>query len=448
MSLISGDDTGLVKHVLLKSKRLLTTSGAQSRARAVSVLAWVPHSAGAATSSARVAALSRDGSLVVYDTVTGAAIHSCLNAGADAILLCATRGDFIVVTRAGLVRIFSQSTVDGSSAREFSVGSTIAAAAYNANTGLVAVGGRENELSVWRIDTGERTWAARAVAPDKLDLRVPVWVSAIVFLVAEDALGASAEGAAEGAPAGGAASDGPTSRRRKRPEAAVPPKESSGPTLSADNDVQLSPFRIAIATGYRDIRYYDTRVSRRPISTLSAVGDFPFTALALSRDGKSLVTGDTSGIMRKFDARTFSACGVFRGHTGAIKSLAVHGAHPYVASASLDRTVRVFNIDSGQLLRRFYLKQRLTAVLFAPASQNTLAIVNPEGAPRGAGVAFRYQTAVEALTRAPEEEDAVAPVGRPADNDSSADEDDVWRELDRRAELAKGGSGGVKKRKA
>lgn len=444
MSLVSGDDTGLVKHVLLKSKRLLTTSGAQSRARAVCVLAWVPHAAGAAASSAHVAALGRDGTLVVYDTATGATVHTCLHAGADAVLLCALRGDFIVVTRAGLVRVFSQGAADAGAAREFSVGAPVAAAAYHADAGVLAVGGRENELAVWRVDTGERVWAARAVAPDKLDLRVPVWVSAIVFLGVEEVVAAPAEVGAASAAVDGEAGG----RRRKRPAAAAPPPDAAvEPAPPAGGDVQLSPFRIAIATGFRDLRYYDTRVSRRPISSVAAVGDFPFTALALSRDGKSLVTGDASGIMRKFDARTFSACGVFRGHTGAIKSLAVHGAHPYVASASLDRTVRVFNVDSGQLLRRFYLKQRLAAVLFAPASQSTLAIVNPEGAPRGAGVAVRYQSAVDALTRAPEEEDAIAPVGKAAGGDSSADEDDVWRELDRRAELAKGAGGAAAAKK-
>jgi hypothetical protein len=45
---------------------------------------------------------------------------------------------------------------------------------HGSSEGLAAVGGKENDLAVWDVGTGERLWKARNVPHDKLDLRVPV----------------------------------------------------------------------------------------------------------------------------------------------------------------------------------------------------------------------------------------------------------------------------------
>jgi hypothetical protein len=46
----------------------------------------------------------------------------------------------------------------------------------------LAAGGKERELGLWDVVTGQSVWEARNVPHDKLDLRQPVWVTAASFL--------------------------------------------------------------------------------------------------------------------------------------------------------------------------------------------------------------------------------------------------------------------------
>jgi hypothetical protein len=169
---------------------------------------------------------------------------------------------------------------------------------------------------------------------------------------------------------------------------------------------------LAVVTGYKQVRIYDTRAQRRPVRRTN-LGDYPFTVVALTRDGKRLLTGDTIGTLRCVDLATLRETGVYRGCGGSVRSISVHPTLPYMATGGLDRTLRVHNIDTRQQLRRVYLKQRLTAVLFAPEGR---AALRAEGEPGGA----------EAKGAGEEEEAG-------EDSESDAAGEDVWHELDRRA---------------
>jgi len=50
----------------------------------------------------------------------------------------------------------------------------------------VATGGKENDVKLWDIESQKTTWTARNVVPDKLGLRVPVWVTSISWLTPND----------------------------------------------------------------------------------------------------------------------------------------------------------------------------------------------------------------------------------------------------------------------
>ena len=444
MSLLTGDELGLLKVVNLKSKTLAITCGSPSRESSIAAVCLVPTEAsgtGIATSASRVAVVSHSGVLTVWDTVTGTKVHRCEAAGTDAVLIAAWKGNFIVVSRGGAVKIFTQGAHngEGDDARTFDVGPRVCAAAFHQTTGTLAIGGREHEPELWDISSGERTWSARSVAPDSLDLRVPVWVTALVFIgeaVANKGKGGGGKG-------GKIASTTPT------------PTTTTTPAIDEDMDTTphiLSPFRFVVATGTRSLRFYDSRLSRRPLQVVDGIGEFPFSALALASNGRILVTGDTSGILRKFDALTLAPAGVFRGHTGAIRALVVHDKLPYVASVSLDRTARVYHVESRQLLRRFYLKQRLQVAIFAPTARGVLAraIQQPDGARPGAGLALRQEAAASWLTRKPEaDDDDDGDNGEEKDkmNDGKeggedGDDEDVWEELQRRAQVVASGGGG------
>jgi hypothetical protein len=315
---------------------------------------------------------------------------------------------------------------------QFSVKPSIATARWHAGAGLLAVGGREHDLAVWDVAAGKPVFEARNVAQTTLALRVPVWVAGVAFLPEAGAA------AALGGSGGGAS-------------ASTAPASSSG-------------FVLATVTGHKHVRIYDTRAGdRRPMRSVD-MGDHAFTALELAPDGRSVLTGDAAGVLRRVDLGTLKQVGGYKGVGGAVKALAVRGGgaspsssssssssqQPLMASVGLDRALRVHHIGTRKLLRRVHLKQRLTAVLFAPEQAPAVGAEDgdddvevedellPEPPPDGR---IRItQRRVEAdPTRARDEKDVDGAAGG-----GDEDADEVWRELDRRAALAKatGGSGG------
>ena len=95
---------------------------------------------------------------------------------------------------------------------------------------LVALGGKERDLSLWDVTTGTSTWLARNVPHDKLDLREPVWVTAVRFQAS-------------------------------------------------------SPHVLAAGTGYKQLRIYDARAQRRPVRTMDLEG-YRVTAITGEPSGK------------------------------------------------------------------------------------------------------------------------------------------------------------------
>jgi hypothetical protein len=270
---------------------------------------------------------------------------------------------------------------------QFSVGKPVECARFHAGSKIVAVGGQEHDLALYDVETAAPTFQARNVPHTMLDLRVPVWVSAIQFLPdigtlqTEDAVSTSAS----------------------RPDA--------------------SPHVVALVSRHRHARIYDIRASRRPMVS-TEIGEFALTAVETTNDGSGLLVGDSTGILRRLDLRAgLRQMSVYKGIGGSIKAIAVSSKQPYVFSAGLDRCLHVHQIESRERLRRVYLKQCLTAMLLVPtlsvagrdAADTTLA---PEPPP-DSRVRITYVRGVavpQASTAAVEDDD-----------------DALWADLDRRA---------------
>ncbi len=48
--------------------------------------------------------------------------------------------------------------------------------------GIFAIGGKEQDLTVYSLDSTEPLFKARNVKHDKLNLRVPIWVNRLSFI--------------------------------------------------------------------------------------------------------------------------------------------------------------------------------------------------------------------------------------------------------------------------
>ena len=204
----------------------------------------------------------------------------------------------------------------------------VSCGAVDAAGRVALAGGMEHDACLLDLATGAVTWQAKNVAQDHLQLRQPVWVSAAAFLRG----------------GGGGGSDG-----------------SGG---GGDNGGSC----FAVGTAFKQLRLYDARAeTRRPVAQVQEVGDFGVTALALLADGTRAVVGDKGGGLHAWDLRRLNApVAKFAGNMGSVRSLGLHPTLPYLASAGLDRTARVFSLKTGKLVHTSYLKQRLGAVLFDP----------------------------------------------------------------------------------
>ncbi|KAJ2488535.1 Ribosome biogenesis protein nsa1 (NOP7-associated protein 1) [Coemansia sp. RSA 2050] len=188
---------------------------------------------------------------------------------------------------------------------------------------LFAIGGREQELTVWDAETtkaGSTEYAKPTNAPifksknvcnDFLDMRVPVWITDLQFI--DD--------------------------------------NTSNPT-------------IAISTGYKQIRLYDAKAQQRPVHDWE-VSKHPINHILVSHAKPELFFADNEGNLQQMDLRTGRIIGGYKGIAGAVKAIALSEDGTKVAAAGLDRFLRVYEAGGmHRMLHRAYIKQRVSQVVW------------------------------------------------------------------------------------
>ena len=182
--------------------------------------------------------------------------------------------------------------------------------AFRQYTNFVGLGGKENNLKIFDIERMEKpVFVAKNVRNDFLDLRQPVWVTAIDFIGGEQC-------------------------------------------------------KVAVGTGHHKIQIYDTRKQRRPIDEI-VWGDYPITSMALEPSGHDVIVGNTIGNMASIDLRKKQKSGNFKGIKGSISSIKCHHSQEFVVCVGLDRWLRIYDIKTRSLLQNLYLKSRLGCVLLS-----------------------------------------------------------------------------------
>ena len=106
MRILSGDETGLLKFVDVRKKRVLSRYGVQSRDAAVAQLCWPD------AQSSRAASQTKLGVVEVWDTLTQQRLHRCTGTGAGSVLLSQQGAKFLTVNACGDVRVFDQGAAD------------------------------------------------------------------------------------------------------------------------------------------------------------------------------------------------------------------------------------------------------------------------------------------------------------------------------------------------
>ncbi|CAM9249058.1 unnamed protein product [Choristocarpus tenellus] len=334
MRIITGDETGLIKVVQVETGKCLAVSaGEQLRSRGARVLCWghkdqrqdkpdfshvhVGRNAGVVETWDVMSSTESD---KVEDSCNLTLVES-LGCQADLVSLaclstqggnrecyrlasCGTQGEV-------QVREVGNDTMDVEPTT-FSVRGPISAAFIHGDgkEGVLVAGGKENDLATWDLQTKQCSWKAKNVPHDFLDLRQPVWVTAV-----------------------------------------QPVSPTEGVT------------RLVAGTAHRQVRLYDTRAGRRPTHSVDA-DEHSIRSLVVNRSGNEVIAADTAGLVRLLDLRQLRWGRRFAGPAGSVRSMALHPTLPVMACVGLDRTARVYDVQNGTELCNVYLKQRLNAVLF------------------------------------------------------------------------------------
>ncbi|KAG6747170.1 hypothetical protein POTOM_049551 [Populus tomentosa] len=171
-------------------------------------------------------------------------------------------------------------------------------------------GGKGVEVNLWDLESSTKIWTAKPPPKNSLGIFTPTWFTCTTFLSNDD--------------------------HRK----------------------------FAAGTNNHQVHLYDISAQRRPVLSF----DFRETAIKAvteDQDGHTIYIGNGSGDLASFDMRTGKLLGCFIGKcSGSIRSMARHPELPVIASCGLDSYLRLWDINTRQLLSAVFLKQHLTNVVF------------------------------------------------------------------------------------
>eukprot|EP00731_Ephydatia_muelleri_P028006 Em0019g879a len=262
-----GSNLGILKGVSLESKKCLNylpgqlTLADMDKSREICAMCWEDGS------KDQIYMALRSGLVQCFSCVENRFTAECDCSGGDGAFVGIGKhaGTLITCTEKGCLSFWPQSE----DKIERNVGTNVAKMRANPESPLqVATGGRENDLKLWDGNNLEKpVFEAKNVRNDFLDLRVPVWVTDLGFV----------------------------------------PGAASQPV-------------IAVGTGHKQLRLYDTRAQKRPVYN-KEYGKAAITALSCSGDGRNYFIGTAVGDMARIDLRKGEVVNRYVGFAGAVLSI-------------------------------------------------------------------------------------------------------------------------------
>ncbi|KAF5305114.1 hypothetical protein FQA39_LY09376 [Lamprigera yunnana] len=217
----------------------------------------------------------------------------------------------VVARRSGHINIWSKSGTD-MFMQQLQEKSTMESMNQNCNNyNVIATGGEYNDLKLWDLETKQPIFKAKSMGHDELNLPIPTSVRGISFFLNENNL-------------------------------------------------------VSCATKEGHVLLYDEKAQRRPVAKFLEP-KASYTAIACAYSDRQCVVGTTRGYIQLIDLRFTKRCiRTYKSFTGAVSSLVCDVSSPVVISTSLDRYLRIHNLENKDLLYKKYMKQSLTQVLMKP----------------------------------------------------------------------------------
>ncbi|KAG5899141.1 hypothetical protein JTB14_027334 [Gonioctena quinquepunctata] len=175
---------------------------------------------------------------------------------------------------------------------------------------IIGTGGEFNDFKLWDIETHQCVFQAKSLGHDYLNLPIPTSVRGITFF-------------------------------------------TDTPNLSA------------CCTKEGHVLLYDDRAQRRPIMKFLEK-KASYTCITSAHRERQCLVGTTRGYMQLLDLKTAKCLKTFTTFTGSVTSIVCDPLEPYVATTSLDRHLRIHNLETKELVHKVYMKQSLTRLLMKP----------------------------------------------------------------------------------
>jgi len=147
-----------------------------------------------------------------------------------------------------------------------------------------------------------------------------------------------------------------------------------------------SETQFFVSTALRKIRLYDTKVKdcKPVVDHQFEHSKYPLNNILISHCKTLIYVSNTEGSVVCLDPKkAFKIVGKLKGACGSIRSMVMSENHPYIATVSLDRHLRVYNTNTNTLFQKIYLKQKLSAVVLIDENveerddQEDLEVVKP-----------------------------------------------------------------------
>lgn len=191
--------------------------------------------------------------------------------------------------------------------------------------GIFAFGGKENDVKIVKLyENGGSVFSKDEIKPeilfqgknvknDKLDLRVPIWITNILFV-----------------------------------------------KLSEHTE---KSWKFITTTGYGQVRRYDTSHGRKPVLD-KKVSDKPLVRVVPTLKEDEIICADTHVTTALFNIEKGILLAKFKGSVGAVEALYGHlrGKGGLLVTGALDRYVRVFDINTREQVAKVYVGSKISAV--------------------------------------------------------------------------------------
>lgn len=136
-----------------------------------------------------------------------------------------------------------------------------------------------------------------------------------------------------------------------------------------DRDVAfLDPHVFYVSTAYSQIRQYDVRVKKQAVLDYQVTLDkkAPISQILLDHAGTNVIIGNSKGGVYLLDRANLLKNQVNKkvkcGYS-SITDMKMHPTQDIMAVSTLDRSVRVFDLEEGTMLRKVFVKQMVTRLL-------------------------------------------------------------------------------------